>query len=69
MLNNNSYNIITTLGEKSQAVTIYDEFIEDAEEEGSDECVELFKKFKAQDEANVAELKQHVEMLVQNGKF
>ena len=69
MLSNNSYNIVTQLSEKSQALELYDEFIEDAEDADSPECVELWQKMRVQDEALVEELKQHVEMLVQNDKF
>ncbi|MDP9379656.1 MAG: hypothetical protein M3Q29_05810 [Chloroflexota bacterium] len=69
MLNNNSYNIVTALHDKSEALAVYDKYIQDAEAAGSQECVQLFRQLQQQDEQNVQTLRQHVEMLVQNGKF
>ncbi len=69
MLNNNSYNIVTALSEKSEAITIYDDFIEDAEEAESPECAELWQQIREDEERHVEMLKEHLEMLVKNGKF
>lgn len=69
MLKNNSYNIVTALSEKSEALSIYDEFIEDAQEADSPECAELWQQIREDEERHVEMLKEHVEMLVQNGKF
>ncbi len=69
MLNNNSYNIITTLHNKSEALTAYDKYIQDAQEAGSQDCAQLFRQFKQQDEQAVQTLKQHVQMLVESGQF
>lgn len=69
MLNNNSYNVITTLQNKSEALNVYDKYIQDAQAVGSQECVELFQRYQQRDQEAVEELKQHVQMLVNNGKF
>ncbi len=69
MLKNNSYNIVTALSEKSEALSIYDDFIEDAQDAESPECAELWQKIREDEERHVEMLKEHVEMLVQNGKF
>ena len=69
MLKNNSYNIVTALSEKSEALSIYDDFIEDAQEADSPECAELWQQIREDEERHVELLKSHVEMLVQNGKF
>jgi rubrerythrin len=69
MLKNNSYNIVTALSEKSEALSIYDDFIEDAQDAGSPECAELWQQIREDEERHVELLKSHVEMLVQNGKF
>lgn len=69
MLKNNSYNIVTALSEKSEALSIYDDFIEDAQDADSPECAELWQQIREDEERHVEMLKSHVEMLVQNGKF
>ncbi len=69
MLKNNSYNIVTALSEKSEALSIYDDFIEDAQDADSPECAELWQQIREDEERHVELLKSHVEMLVQNGKF
>lgn len=69
MLNNNSFNLITALSNKSEALTVYDKYIQDAQEAGSQECVQLWQEFKQQDEQAVQRLKEHVEMLVKGGKL
>lgn len=69
MLNNNAYNIISTLHNKSEALTVYDKYLQDAQEAGSQECVQLFQQFKQQDEQAVETLRQHVQMLVERGEL
>lgn len=69
MLNNNSYNIVATLHNKSEAATVYDKYVQDAQEAGSQECVQLFQQLKEQDSQNVETLKQHVQMLIERGQF
>ncbi len=69
MLNNNSYNIVSELSEKSKALQLYDTYVQDAQEAGSEECVQLFQQLKQQDEQAVEQLKQHVQMLAQQGRF
>lgn len=69
MLNNNSFNLITALSNKSEALTVYDKYIQDAQEAGSQECVQLWQEFKQQDEQAVQRLKERVEMLVKGGKL
>ncbi len=60
MLNNNSYNIVSELSEKPKALQLYDTYVQDAQEVGSQECVQLFQQLKGQDEQAVEQLKQHV---------
>lgn len=69
MLNNNSYNIVTALHAKSEALSLYPKYIQDAQEAGSQECAQLFQQFQQQDEQAVETLRQHVQMLVQQGQF
>ena len=69
MLRNNSYNLVVSLANKSDALQVYGKYIQDAEAEGSQECVQLFQQFKQQDEQAAEALRQHIEMLVQRGQF
>ena len=69
MLSNNSYNLVTALSEKSEAISIYDDFIQDAHDADSPECAELWQKLKEDEERHVELLKEHVELMVQNNKF
>jgi hypothetical protein len=69
MLNNNSYNIVAALHNKSEAATVYDRYIQDAQAADSQECVQLFQQMKEQDSQNVETLRQHVRMLVERGQF
>lgn len=69
MLNNNTYNIVTALQNKAEATAAYDKYIQDAQQAGSQECVELFQQFKQQDEQAIDTLKQHVQMLIERGQF
>lgn len=69
MLKDNSYNIVTSLSEKAKALSMYDQYISDAQEADSPECAQLFQQLKQQDEQAIEQLNQHVQMLVQNGKW
>lgn len=69
MLKNNSYNLVTALSEKSEGLSLYDTFIEDAQDADSPECAEMWQQLREDEERHVELLKEHVEQLVQNGKF
>jgi rubrerythrin len=69
MLSNNSYNLVTALSEKSEAISVYEDFIQDAQDADSPECAELWQKLKEDEERHVELLKEHVELMVQNNKF
>lgn len=69
VLNNNEYNVVSLLSEKSKGLQLYDTYVQDAQAQGLDECVQLVQQFKQQDEQAVEQLRQHVQMLVQQGQF
>jgi len=69
MLSNNSYNIVSALSEKSKGLQLYDKYIQDAQAQGLQDCVQLFQQLKQQDDQAVEQLKQHVQMLAQQGQF
>ena len=69
VLSNNSYNIVTSLAEKSKSLQLYDTYIQDAQAQGLQDCVQLFQQLKQQDDQAVEQLKQHVQTLAQQGQF
>jgi F0F1-type ATP synthase membrane subunit b/b' len=69
MLENNSYNIIASLYNKSQALEQYDKYIQDAQSSGNQDTMQLFQQLKQQDEQAVQQLRQHVQQLAQSEKF
>jgi len=64
-----SYDIITLLQSKLEAVDIYDQFIEDAEEAGDAQAQQLFEQIKQQDEQHVEALTAALERLAKAGKL
>lgn len=64
-----AYDIITLLQSKLEAVSIYDQFIEDAQEAGDSQTAQLFDQIRQQDEQQVDQLSAALERIVKAGKF
>jgi len=64
-----TYDLITTLQSKLEAVGIYDTFIEDCREAGAEECAQLFEEIWRDDERHVQRLAAELERLAQRGFF
>jgi hypothetical protein len=60
-----AYDWITLIQNKAQALMAYDQYIEDAEQAGSPECVAFFRKVHDSDKAQLAEAKQHLIAVLQ----
>jgi hypothetical protein len=54
------YDWITVLHNKAEGVNAYEKYIRDAEEAGSPECVELFRRLHEQDVRMLEEVRDHV---------
>ena len=63
-----AYDWITVIQNKSEALAVYDQYIEDAEDAGSQECVELFKRLHEADSKHVEEAVKHLRMVLESGK-
>ncbi len=69
MLSDLSYDILTALQNKLEAVWAYDQYIEDCEEAGNEDCRKLFEEMQQRDEQDVELIKAQLEKLVKAGKF
>jgi bacterioferritin (cytochrome b1) len=68
-LSNLSYDLVTTLHNKLEAVTAYDQYIKDCQAAGDTGCRQLFEEFKRADEQHVNRLRTEFERMVRDGKF
>jgi hypothetical protein len=58
------YDWLTVLQSKAEGLNAYEKYIQDAEKEGSQECVELFRRLHERDAQMVEEVRDHLtEML------
>jgi methylase of polypeptide subunit release factors len=54
------YDWLTVLQSKAEGLNAYEKYIKDAEEAGSIECVEMFRRLHEHDARLVEEIKDHV---------
>lgn len=54
------YDWLTVLHNKAEGLAAYEKYIQDAEEAGAQECVELFRRLHERDAQMVREVKDHV---------
>ena len=60
-----AYDWITLIQNKAKALMAYDQYIQDAEQAGSNECAAFFRKVHDSDKAQLAEAKQHLVAVLQ----
>lgn len=68
-LNDVSYDLLSILQSKLDAVAIYEQYIEDAKEAGNGQVAQLFEQIKQQDEQAADKLANALEQMVKNGQF
>jgi hypothetical protein len=54
------YDWLTVLQNKAEGLSAYEKYIKDAEEAGSTECAEMFRRIHEHDARMVEEIKNHV---------
>lgn len=54
------YDWLTVLQNKAEGLNAYEKYIQDAEEAGAHECVEMFRKLHERDAQMIQEVKEHV---------
>lgn len=59
-LDNNTYNVITVIHEKSKGLEAFDQYLEDADEE----LREIFNEIREQDTRAIEQLQEHLRRLV-----
>lgn len=69
VINNLEYDLLTVLQNKSEAIKAYQTYIKDAQETGSEPCVELFKKLMEADMQQAQEIRHHLQEVMQKGKM
>ncbi len=62
------YDWLKVLQSKAEGLNAYEKYIQDAEEAGANECVELFRKLHDQDVKMVQEVKDHLFGMIANKK-
>jgi hypothetical protein len=64
------YDWLTVLQNKAEGVSAYEKYILDAEEAGSQECVEMFRRLHERDVRLLEEIRDHVFGMIarQNGR-
>lgn len=66
---NLEYDLLTVYQSKLEAIKAYEIYIKDAQEIGSQPCVELFQKLLEQDNQHAQELRHHLQEVMQKGKM
>ncbi|MFQ4146690.1 hypothetical protein [Chlorogloeopsis sp. ULAP02] len=68
-ISNLEYDFLTVLQNKGEAIKAYDNYIQDAQEAGSQPCVELFQKLRQSDIEQAQEIRHHLQEVMQKGKM
>lgn len=68
-ISNLEYDLLTVLQSKSEALKVYEIYMRDAQETGSQPCVELFQKLQQEDMRHAQEVRQHLQQVMQTGKM
>ncbi|MEH2067354.1 MAG: hypothetical protein V7K47_04150 [Nostoc sp.] len=68
-ISNLEYDFLTVLHNKAEAIKAYETYIKDAEQAGSQPCVQLFQKLRQSDLEQAKELRHHLQEVMQHGKM
>lgn len=69
MVNDVSYDVLAVLLSKLEAVSAYEQYIEDCQDAGDEAARQLFEQIKADDEKHIDLLRKQVENMVKQGSF
>lgn len=64
-----NYDIISALQNKLDAITVYDQYVEDCREAGEDDCRQAFEQIRVDEERHAENLRDLLEKMVKAGKF
>lgn len=68
-MTNLSYDIVTVLQNKLEAVAAYEAYLKDCKESGDTACQKLVAELKKDDERHVSQLRAELERMIKEGKF
>lgn len=63
------YDLLAVLKSKSDAVLLYDQYIQDAQQADSQPCLELLRKIQQEDRKHAQQVRQHLQEVMQKGKM
>lgn len=63
------YDLLAVLKNKAEAIQVYSDYIQDAQQAGSQPCVELLEKLQQEDMKQAQEIRQHLQEVMQKGKM
>ncbi len=63
------YDLLAVLKNKSDAVQLYDQYIQDAQQADSQPCLELLQKLQREDREHAQQVRQHLQEVMQKGKM
>ena len=64
-----SYDVLTALQSKLEAIAAYEAYIEDCEDAGEEQTRALFEELMQEEEQHAERLRAELERLVREGKF
>lgn len=63
------FDLLTVLKNKSEAIQIYNTYIQDAQNTDSSPCVELFQKLQQEEMKQAEEVRRHLQEVMQKSKM
>jgi rubrerythrin len=60
------YDLLAVLKNKAEAVRVYDTYIQDAQQAGSQPCSQLLEKLRQEDMKHAEEVRQHLQEILHN---
>ncbi len=68
-MTNLSYDVLTVLHNKLEAVAVHVRYIQDAQQAGDDKVRQLLEDLKREDDRHIERVRGELERLVKEGKF
>ncbi len=63
------YDLVAVLKNKAEAVQLYETYMQDAQNAGSQPCADLLQRLKQTEMQQVQEIRQHLQEVMQKGKM
>lgn len=63
------YDLVAVLKNKAEAVQLYETYMQDAQQAGSQPCADLLQRLQQTEMQQVQEIRQHLQEVMQKGKM